>query len=67
MPLLLAEQDWDRWLNPDRPAPTDLLAAPPDVSGIAIRQVSTLVNNVANNGPELLEPVDSSNQPVGLF
>jgi len=29
--------------------------------------VSTLVNNVRNNGPELVEPVDSSNQPIGLF
>jgi len=67
MPLLLAEADWGRWLDPDRPAPTELLSAAPDVGGIAMRQVSRLVNNVANNGPELLEPVDSSNQPAGLF
>jgi putative SOS response-associated peptidase YedK len=67
MPLLLAEADWDRWLDPDRPAPAEQLSAAPDIGGIAMRQVSTLVNSVANNGPELLEPVDSSNQPVGLF
>jgi putative SOS response-associated peptidase YedK len=67
MPLLLAEADWHRWLDPDRPAPAELLSAAPDIGGIAMRQVSTLVNSVANNGPELLEPVDSSNQPVGLF
>ena len=57
MPLILGESDWDRWLDPDEAAPEDLLATPPDISVIAIREVSTLVNRVANNGPELLEPV----------
>ncbi|MEX0580878.1 MAG: SOS response-associated peptidase [Mycobacterium sp.] len=67
MPLLLDEHEWDRWLDPDRPAPKELLSGPPDIGGIAMRQVSTLVNNVRNNGPELVEPVGSSNQPIGLF
>lgn len=67
MPVPVAEADWDRWLDPDRPAPADLLAARPDISGIAIREVSTLVNNVRNNGPELIAPVEPGNQPVGLF
>ncbi|MFY9334774.1 MAG: SOS response-associated peptidase [Mycobacterium sp.] len=67
MPLVIAERDWDRWLDPDSPAPADLLGAPPDVGGIAIREVSTLVNRVANNGPELIAPADRGNQPVGLF
>lgn len=67
MPLAIAEADWDRWLDPDRPAPADLLAAPPDVTGIAVREVSTLVNNVRNNGPELIAPAEPGNQPVGLF
>jgi len=67
MPLMLDEQDWDRWLDPDEPAPADLLTAPPDISGLDVREVSRLVNRVANNGPELLEPVDRDNQPVGLF
>jgi len=67
MPLILDENDWDRWLDPDEPAPTELLSAPPDIGGIDMRQVSTLVNNVRNNGPELVEPVDSSKQPIGLF
>ena len=56
MPLMLAEHDWDRWLSPDAPAPDDLLAGRADISDIAIREVSRLVNRVANNGPELLEP-----------
>jgi putative SOS response-associated peptidase YedK len=70
MPLVVAEADWDRWLDPDRSAPTDLLAAPPDITGITMRQVSTLVNNVANNGPELIAPAEpdyGGDQPVGLF
>jgi len=57
MPLMLDENNWDRWLNPDDSAPEDLLLAQPDISGIAIREVSTLVNRVANNSAELLEPV----------
>ncbi len=67
MPLPIAEADWDRWLDPDRAAPADLLAARPDISGIEIREVSTLVNSVRNNGPELIAPAGSGNQPVGLF
>jgi len=56
MPLMLDENDWDRWLNPDEPAPEDLLAARADISAIGVREISRLVNRVANNGPELLEP-----------
>ncbi len=67
MPLVLDEADWDRWLDPDQPADADLLAAPPDIAGIDLREVSTLVNSVRNNGPELIEPADPHNQPVGLF
>ena len=67
MPLVLGEGDWDRWLDPGRSAPTALLEAPPDTRGIAMREVSTLVNNVANNGPNLIEPADPGNQPAILF
>ena len=57
MPLMLDEQDWDRWLSPDETAPEDLLTGRADISAIEVREVSRLVNRVANNGPELLEPV----------
>lgn len=67
MPLVLGEADWDRWLDPDAPAPADLLAAPPDTAGLAMREVSRLVNSVANNGPELIAPAEPGDQPVGLF
>jgi putative SOS response-associated peptidase YedK len=61
MPLIVREGDWDRWLDPDAPADLELLATPPDITGIEMREISTLVNSVRNNGPELLEPV--KNQP----
>jgi putative SOS response-associated peptidase YedK len=59
MPLVMPESDWDRWLDPDVPVDERLLSRPPDVHGIRMRQVSTRVNNVRNNGPELIEPVGS--------
>lgn len=74
MPLVLAAADWDRWLDPDATAPADLLAGAPAVGPMTMRAVSTLVNNVTNNGPELIEPAGGGdqftaggNQPVGLF
>src|ERR1700751_87533 len=58
MPLVVPERDWDRWLDPDVPIDEELLTRTPDVRDIRMREVSTLVNNVRNNGPELLEPAD---------
>lgn len=59
MPLIMPLEYWDAWLDPDHPVDPRLLD-PPDLSlaeAISIREVSPLVNRVANNGPELLEPV----------
>ncbi len=68
MPLMLDEQDWDRWLDPDEPAPADLLAAPPDISGIGdpggLDAWSTASPTTARNSSN---PSDRDNQPVGLF
>ena len=58
MPLVVPEGDWDRWLDPDAAIDEDLLARAPDVHTIRMREVSTLVNNVRNNGPQLLEPAE---------
>ncbi|MBS4729069.1 SOS response-associated peptidase [Mycobacterium sp. SM1] len=57
MPLVVAERDWDRWLDPDAPPDAGLLARSPDVSGVRMREISTLVNDVRNNGPELIEAI----------
>lgn len=56
MPLLLSENHWESWLDPDAPVDTRLLAQPPDVRRITVREVSTLVNSVRNNSPELIAP-----------
>ncbi len=59
MPLIMPYDNWDAWLDPDHRAPDDLFAppAPAIVDAIAIREVAPLVNRVANNGPELLNPL----------
>jgi putative SOS response-associated peptidase YedK len=67
MPLILAEDDWDAWLNPDAPLDTGLLAGPPDVSGIDVREVSRLVNSIRNNGAELLEPAEPEPEQITLL
>jgi putative SOS response-associated peptidase YedK len=67
MPLILGERDWDTWLNPDAPLDDELLAQPPDVRGIELRQVSRLVNSVRNNGPQLLEPAEPEPEQITLL
>ncbi|MBN9108469.1 MAG: SOS response-associated peptidase [Pseudonocardia sp.] len=63
MPLVLDPADWDAWLNPDadaKDASVARLLAPPSatlVDRMELRPVSNRVNNVRNNGPELLEPL----------
>lgn len=60
MPLMLGADAWDRWLDPDRELDQSLLQVSGTAAGIDTRQVSSLVNSVANNGPELLVPDDGS-------
>ncbi|MFE0750171.1 SOS response-associated peptidase [Gordonia sp. NPDC058843] len=59
MPLIMPYDSWDAWLDPDGRAPDELFAPPARslVDAIAIREVAPLVNRVANNGPELLNPL----------
>ena len=66
-PLILAEPDWDALLNPDAPLKSELLAQPPDVRGVELRRVSTLVNSIRNNGPELLEPAEPQPEQMKLL
>ncbi len=67
MPLIVPEGEWDRWLDPDAPADLDFLAAPPNIDGIEMREISTLVNNIRNNGPELLRPAEPQPQQATLL
>jgi putative SOS response-associated peptidase YedK len=57
MPVVLPTERIDAWLDPTLQAPgdvRDLLASMPDPR-LVPRPVATKVNNVRNNGPELLE------------
>ncbi|QUR66647.1 SOS response-associated peptidase [Mycobacterium spongiae] len=67
MPLTLAEDDWDAWLDPDAPLDPELLTRPRAVADIELREVSTLVNSVRNNGPELLEPAEPQPEQITLL
>jgi len=59
MPVMLGEDAWATWLDPEIGDPDvllPLLTVAPDVA-ISAHPVSTLVNKVANNLPELIEPL----------
>ena len=68
MPVLLAESVWDEWLDPSNQDVDDLqrllVPAPNDV--LTFHAVSTAVNNVRNNGPDLLHAVDPSDGTLAL-
>ncbi len=62
MPVILAPGDWERWLTtPEQNAKAllPLLAPAPDEL-LTVDAISTAVNKVANDGPELLRPLDAS-------
>jgi putative SOS response-associated peptidase YedK len=69
MPVLLPREAWDDWLDPamdDRDYLQSLLAPPPD-DVLGMYPISTRVNNVRNQGPELIEPVEEPEpQELGL-
>jgi putative SOS response-associated peptidase YedK len=60
MPLLLTPQTWAAWLDPDRADVTDLLTSHDLalIESLELRPVSSAVNSVRNNGPELIERID---------
>jgi putative SOS response-associated peptidase YedK len=69
MPLLMTPDKWEAWLDPDSGDVSELLATPPPldlVESLELRPVSTKVNNVRNNGPELLER-DEEKADLALF
>ena len=68
MPLLLAPEDWDAWLDPDAP-PADAVLRPPAeemVARLELRPVSSRVNNVRHEGPELTERVEVAEPALAL-
>ena len=72
MPLLLAPEHWEHWLDPDLAATDEITAllAGPDLDAVAaleLRPVSSLVNSVRNNGPELVAPLAPAVDQQDLF
>jgi putative SOS response-associated peptidase YedK len=64
MPMLVTADRWEEWLDPENHETAHLLATmlpavPSAASGLTSYAVSTAVNSVRNNGPELIEPAPS--------
>ena len=60
MPVIVPDDAWDRWLDPALEDPAELqgLFEPTDATALRIWPVSPLVNNVRNDGPALVEPIE---------
>ena len=64
MPLMVEPDRWQRWLDPRISGPDLLdLLVPAAPGRLEAYPVSTLVSNVRNNGPELLEPIPLDADP----
>lgn len=61
MPVVLPAAAWDRWLSPLPADPGELtgLLVPADPEPLEVVPVSRLVNDVRNDGPELIEPLSA--------
>jgi putative SOS response-associated peptidase YedK len=60
MPMVIDPASWGEWLDPANRDVSDVrsLLVPAMVSGLTTYPVSTAVNSVRNNGPELIEPLN---------
>jgi putative SOS response-associated peptidase YedK len=69
MPVILAPQAWEEWLNPANDDLESLgrllVPAPPKL--LTMYPVSTAVNHVREKGPELIEPIDPSEEGSGAL
>ena len=57
MPVLVPPEAWERWLDPSLSNPAQLqgLLQPVEDDHLDLYEVSRLVNNVRNDGPDLIE------------
>jgi putative SOS response-associated peptidase YedK len=68
MPVLVERDDWEVWLATDA-VPGDLhpLLMPPVTAPLTVRRVSSRVNDVRSDGPELLDTAPPPPEPLQLF
>jgi putative SOS response-associated peptidase YedK len=70
MPLFVERERWHDWLDPERDGSTSdprELLVPAAPGRLDAYPVSTAVNSVRNNGPELLEPIAAEGDDGALF
>ncbi len=69
MPMLVEHSGYDTWLDATMTAPDDLrdVLVPAAPGRLRAYPVSKDVNNVRNNGPELVEPLALADEPEALF
>ena len=68
-PVFMPEERWQQWLDPqnrDIHSLLKLMQIPNPDAGVSAKPVSARVNFVANNGPELIEPIELG-APETLF
>ena len=65
MPLVLPRSAWAEWLDPQRTEVSELLSPQPGVlDELVLHPVSTEVNSIRNNRPELLERAEPVPEPA---
>ena len=64
MPMVITPDHWADWLDPDNTEPSQLHAAmlPAMAGGLTSHPVSAAVNSVRNNGPDLIKPLESTDE-----
>ncbi len=69
MPLVVARSAWQRWLDPHQPGPAELLEPEDQAAreGLELRPVSSKVNRVGNDSPDLIERVPAAAVAQELF
>ena len=69
MPVIVPDDAWARWLDPRPAEPAELRAMlePTESVTLAIAPASRLVNDVRNDGPELLRAEDDAPAELSFF
>lgn len=66
MPLVVAPENWARWLDPAVQEPADIVALAGVSAQLTAYPVAPEVGNVASHGPHLIEPLVAADAPDRL-